>query len=116
MRSSAFISAFFVAVGTATAQTPGIIQEGLTGCDFATGRLQASCIPVFIGHLVQIIMYLVGAIFVINVMIGGYQYAIGVVQGDEGKGKERIYWSIIGLIVTTCAYLIIDLVLTVLGV
>lgn len=116
MSFTAFLNAFLVTVGTASAQTPGVIQEGLTGCDFATGRLKASCIPVFIGHLVQIIMYLVGAIFVINVMIGGYQYAIGVVQGDEGKGKERIYWSIIGLIVTTCAYLIIDLVLTVLGV
>lgn len=116
MRFIAFLNAFLVAVGTASAQTPGVIQEGLTGCDFQTGRLKASCIPVFIGHLVQIIMFLVGAIFVINVMIGGYQYAMGTIQGDEGKGKERIYWSIIGLIVTTCAYLIIDLVLTVLGV
>lgn len=99
----------------AAAQQPGIIMEGLTGCDFQTGKLLAACIPVFIGHLVQIIMALVGTIFVINVMIGGYQYAIGALEGDEGKGKERVYWSIIGLVVTTCAYLIIDLVLTVIG-
>ncbi len=100
----------------ASAQQPAIIMSGLTGCDFTTGKLLAACIPIFIGHLVQIIMGLVGTIFIINVMIGGYQYAIGALHGDEGKGKERITWSIIGLIVTSCAYLIIDLVLTVIGI
>lgn len=115
MRFVAFLFSL-LAAGSAHAQQPGVIMKGLTGCDFETGKLLAACIPVFIGHLVELIMYLVGAIFVINVMIGGYQYAIGVLQGDEGKGKDRIYWSIIGLIATTCAYLIIDLVLTVLGI
>lgn len=115
MRFAVFLLAL-LGPGSTSAQQFGVIMEGLTGCDFTTGRLKASCIPVFIGHLVQLIMFLVGAIFVINVMIGGYQYAIGVLQGDEGKGKDRIYWSIIGLIATVCSYLIIDLVLTVLGV
>lgn len=115
MRSIGFFIALLLP-SVASAQQPGVIMEGLTGCDFQTGKLMAACIPVFIGHLVQIIMALVGSIFVINVMIGGYQYAIGAIEGDEGKGKERIYWSIIGLIVTTCAYLIIDLVLTILGI
>ena len=115
MRFAAFLLALLGIPGTASAQM-GVIIEGLTGCDFETGKLDASCIPVFIGHLVETIMMLVGAIFVINVMIGGYQYAIGVLQGDEGKGKDRIFWSIIGFITTVCAYLIIDLVLTVLGV
>lgn len=116
MRFLVEMSALLLTASAHAQDVPGVIMTGLTGCDFETGKLKAACIPVFIGHLVQIIMYLVGAIFVINVMIGGYQYAIGVVQGDEGKGKERIYWSIIGLVVTTCAYLIIDLVLTVLGI
>jgi len=115
MRLISLLSAFLLP-SLASAQQPGIIMEGLQGCDFKTGMLKAACIPVFIGHLVQIIMALVGTIFVINVMIGGYQYAIGELGGDDGKGKERIYWSIIGLIVTSCAYLIIDLVLTVIGI
>jgi hypothetical protein len=114
MRFLAGLSALLTPV-LAAAQ-PAVIMEGLTGCDFQTGRLEAACIPVFIGHLVQIIMSFVGIIFIINVMIGGYQYAIGALQGDEGKGKERIFWSIIGLVLTTCAYLIIDLVLTVIGI
>lgn len=113
MRFLAGLSALLLPA-LASAQ-PAIIMEGLNGCDFKTGMLKAACVPVFIGHLIQIIMALVGTIFVINVMIGGYQYAIGALQGDDGKGKERIYWSIIGLIVTSCAYLIIDLVLTVIG-
>lgn len=105
-----------LAPAPAAAQQFAVIMEGLTGCDFQTGKLEAACVPVFIGHLVQLVVGLVGTIFVINVMIGGYQYAIGALEGDDGKGKERIYWSIIGLIVTSCAYLIIDLVLTILGI
>lgn len=114
MRFAAFL---FIALlpASASAQQFGVIMSDLTGCDFVTGKLDAACIPVFIGHLVQLIMALVGTIFVINVMIGGYQYAIGTLGGDQGKGKDRIYWSIIGLIVTSCAYLILDLVLTVIG-
>lgn len=115
MRSIGFLATLLLPA-IASAQQPGVIMEGLTGCDFQTGKLMASCVPVFIGHLVQLVMALVGSIFVINIMIGGYQYAIGAIEGDEGKGKERIYWSIIGLILTTCAFLIIDLVLVVLGV
>jgi hypothetical protein len=115
MRFAAFLAVLLLPAA-ASAQQMGVIMEGLTGCDFQTGKLLAACIPVFIAHLVTIIMGLVGSIFVINVMIGGYQYAIGALEGDEGKGKERIYWSIIGLVVTSCAYLIIDLVLTVLGI
>lgn len=115
MHFVAALAAFLGSPSVAIAQTPGVIMEGLTGCDFQTGKLTAACIPVFIAHLVQIIMFLVGAVFVINVMIGGYQYTIGALQGDQGKGKNRIFWSIIGFIVTVCAYLIIDLVLTVIG-
>lgn len=115
MLSAAFLTAVLTPA-TASAQQFAVIMEGLTGCDFQTGKLEASCVPSFIGHLVQLVVGLVGTIFVINVMIGGYQYAIGALGGDDGKGKERIYWSIIGLIVTSCAYLIIDLVLRVLGI
>lgn len=106
----------FMVEGT-SAQTPGVIMEGLTGCDFTTGRLLAACIPVFIGHIIQLVISLIGSIFVINVMIGGYQYAIGSLQGDGAdKGKNRIFWSIIGLIAALCSYLILDLVLTLLGI
>lgn len=103
-------------VDIASAQTaPGIIMEGLTGCDFTTGRIEAACIPVFIGHIIKIVVGLIGSAFVINVMIGGYQYAIGALQGDKDKGKNRITWSIIGIVAVSCSYLILDLVLTVLG-
>ncbi len=102
---------------SASAQQLGVIMTGLTGCDFVTGRLDASCIPIFIGHLIRLVVSLIGSIFVINVMIGGYQYAIGSLQGEgTDKGKSRIYWSIIGLVAALCSYLILDLVLTLLGI
>ena len=50
-------------------------------------------------------------VFMINVMIAGYQLAMGSITGDKGAGKDRLTWSIIGLITTICVFLILDLVL-----
>lgn len=91
---------------------PGIITGGISGCDFTTGWLSSACIPMFIGHLITFVFSFVGTFFVINVMYAGYELALGYMgEGDKGKGKERLKWSIAGLIVATCTFLILDLVL-----
>jgi len=98
---------------TATAQTVKIITNIGPQCDFKTGKLQASCIPFFIGHLVEQIFGIISVLFLINVMIAGYQLATGSLSGDKGKGKDRLLWSVIGLIVSACSFLILDLVLNI---
>ncbi len=92
---------------------PSVLDPNI-GCDFGTGKLSSACIPMFIGHLVQIIFGGIGMFFILNVMFAGYQLAYGSVTGDKGAGKDRLQWSIIGLIVSICIFLILDLVLTVL--
>lgn len=79
---------------------------------FVTGRMSAACIPIFIGHLVTFVYGFVGTFFVLNVMYAGYQLAIASIgEGDKGDGKERLKWSILGLIISTCVFLILDLFL-----
>jgi hypothetical protein len=97
---------------SAFAQNPAILQNS-PGCDYATGILQAKCIPIFIGNLIVTIFSVISAFFLINVIYAGYQIAMGSWTGEKSAGKDRLTWSIIGLVVSVCAYLILDLVVSV---
>lgn len=99
----------------AVAQNPAIITGGLPGCDFATGWLTASCIPIFIAHLIQVLFSVISAFFLINVIYAGYQLAIGYLSGEKSAGIDRLKWSIIGLVVCVCAFLILDLAVTIIS-
>lgn len=82
-------------------------------CDIVTGKLKAACIPMFVGHIVEIIFSLISAFFLLNVIYAGYQMAMGSWTGDKANGKDRLTWSIIGLVISVCAFLILDLVVSV---
>ncbi len=98
----------------ASAQDFAILtNEG--GCDYTTGRIQAKCVPILIGHLVQVIFSLIGVFFLLNVIYAGYEMMIGSLKGDTGGGKERLFWSIGGFVAAACSYLVIDLVITLAG-
>ncbi|MBP9750759.1 MAG: hypothetical protein KBC95_02830 [Candidatus Peribacteraceae bacterium] len=96
----------------AHAQDFALITEGIEGCDFVTGILDVTCIPNFIGFLVKMIFGATGMIFMVNVMVGGYQLAISGVTEDKASGKNRIMYSIIGFIVCACSFLIVDFVIS----
>lgn len=100
---------------TAHAQNLQILAPGLSGCDWTTGKIKAMCIPIFIGHLVQLVFSVISVFFLLNVLYAGYQIAMGSWTGEKAAGKDRLTWSIIGLAVSVCTYLIMNLVLTVIS-
>jgi hypothetical protein len=90
------------------------VITNLPGCNFRTGMLQASCIPIFIGHLIQIVFSVISVLFILNVIYAGYEIAIGYsTSGEKSKGVDRLRWSIIGLAVSVCAYLILNLAVSI---
>lgn len=95
-----------------SAQEYSILSDSIAGCDFTTGQLDASCIPNFIGYTVKSIFGVTGMIFMVNVMIGGYQMAISGVTEDKSAGKNRIMYSILGFIACALAFLIVDFVIS----
>ncbi len=105
------VAAGVVAV-PASAQEFTLLSDSIAGCDFATGNLDASCIPNFIGYLVKTIFGVTGIIFMINIMIGGYQLAVSGLTDDKSAGKSRIRYSIVGFIACACAFLIVDFVVS----
>lgn len=98
----------------ASAQQPSIIRFGIDGCDFVTGKLEAKCIPMFIGETIVFVFSLIGIFFIINIMYAGYQIAFGGAGiVEEGAGKQRLKWSIIGFIACACAFVILDAILSI---
>jgi hypothetical protein len=101
----------------AAAQNLEIIPSSWTSapCNIQTGELEARCIPMFIGHLIQLVVSVISIFFLINVMFAGYEIAYGYATGETSAGKDRLKWSIIGLIICVCCFLILDLIVTVIA-
>ncbi len=99
------------------AQNIQIIPSSWTSppCDITTGRIHAPCIPMFIAHLVQVVFSVISVFFLINVIYSGYQIALGYINGEKAEGVERLRWSIIGLVVSVCSFLILDLVVSIIA-
>lgn len=109
------LAALTAGIPGASAQNIQILAPNLPGCNWTTGKLTASCIPIFIGHLVQTLFSLISVFFLINVMYAGYQIAMGAWSGENTAGKDRLRHSIIGLIVSVCCYLILDLIISIIA-
>lgn len=97
----------------AYALTPTLIP-GATGlCNFFTGKFPATCVPDYIAYLIGVIFSLSGAIFLLMVILGGYQYVISKMGGGGGEeGKARVRFAIIGFVVTALSFYIVDFVLS----
>lgn len=113
MRRFLALTAFLLPLSAYAQPVVGVIQTGIQGCDFQTGRLSSACIPNFVAHLIAFIFSLLGVFFLANVMYGGYEIAMGGITGDKESGKRRLTWSVIGLIVAICCFIILDLILSV---
>lgn len=66
----------------------------------------------FIGTIVNILLYILGAVAVIMMIIGGFMYAVS--GGDLSavtKAKNTILYAVVGLVVAVMAYAIVHFVI-----
>ncbi len=68
------------------------------------------CIPAYIAYVIQFMFAGLGTLSLIQMIIAGYQIAIsGVMPGGSSEaGKNRLLWSIIGLVVSLLSFAIIN--------
>ena len=67
----------------------------------------------FIKNIVNILLYVVGAVAVLMLVIGGLRYVLSGGDASQTKAaKDTILYSIIGIIVAFAAYAIVNFVLT----
>ena len=66
----------------------------------------------FIKRIVNILLFVVGAIAVIMLVIGGLRYVLSGGDSSQTKGaKDTILYAIVGLVVAFSAYAIVNFVL-----
>lgn len=102
---------FVSAASTSCSDAVSCIQSGSDGVN-NSGSGSADELPDRIKTIVNILLFLLGAIAVIMIIIGGIRYATS--NGDAGsvKGaKDTILYAVIGLVVAILAYAIVNFVL-----
>ena len=104
--------ALFAAASLPTFASAQSLLDEIPGCDFQTGAIKASCIPIYIAYLIEQIFMLTGAICLIVIMVGGYQYALGQIVGGKEKAQATIRYGIIGMIVSALSFFIIDFIIS----
>jgi len=107
----------FATTGTVNAIDPGAplaevcqTDPGNSVCQSADDNAED-----LIGTLINTLLFVVGALSVIMIIVGGIFYAIS--NGDAGKitkAKNTIMYSVVGLVVALLAYAIVNWVVRVL--
>lgn len=83
-----------------------------SGVDSAGGSGAPTSIDGIIQTIVNILLFLLGAISVIMIVIGGFKYATS--QGDSSSlssAKNTILYAVIGLVVAIAAFAIVNFVI-----
>jgi hypothetical protein len=84
-----------------------LINETICGGGLVSGEMDASCIPEYIAYLIQQLFMLTGALSLIMIMIGGFEYTLDKLVGGKEKGVKRIRNGILGLVISGFAFFIV---------
>lgn len=99
-----------------TAENTGLSEAAAQGgytVNQSCAQDPGGCIPQIIGQLVNALLGIFGALFLVLIMYGGVQYMLS--QGDESKvksAKQTIVNAVIGMIVVAVSYAIASYVVT----
>lgn len=103
------VSALPAQAALCTGSPKDCINSGVNKVD---NGAKASDLTDTVKNIVNIILYLIGAIAVIMIIIAGFRY---VVSGGEQKSvqaaKDTILYSVIGIVVAFMAYAIVNFVI-----
>ena len=103
------ITCWMVLPAQVLAQPTSFIHSGIAGCDFTTGAMSFQCIPSFIANAIRVVFGFTGGVFLIMLLFGAYQFAIGSISGgDTSAGKRTIRLAITVFLVSLLAFFIID--------
>lgn len=91
----------------------GILAGAGTDCKrkLRNGDISFDDVPLIIQSATTILLGLTGTISMIMIIVGGFKYALGSIEGDKTKGKEAVIYGIAGFAVSASAWFIVKLVL-----
>lgn len=101
-----------VAVSSHAAVNASTEESIRDGVDQAGGDDNSTDLPEFIKNIVNILLFVIGAVSVIVIIVGGIRYvtSAGDSSGITGA-KNTILYAVVGLVVAFMAYAIVNFVL-----
>ena len=70
-------------------------------------------LPAFIRNIVNILLFVIGAVAVVMIIIGGFKYVVS--NGDQSAvtgAKNTILYAVIGLVIAILGYAVVEFVVT----
>lgn len=86
-------------------------QDMILGCAVKSGAIKFWMLPFFIKYILQWVINLAGLISILMILVGAYYYIYGGITDDKTKGKNVILYAIGGLILTSIAWFLVNVVL-----
>ena len=101
-----------VPVIASAATTPSPVATQITGgVDAVGGSSDKSTLGGNIKIVVDILLYILGAIAVLMIVIGGVRYTTSNGESSSIKGaKDTILYAVVGLVIAVMAYAIVNFV------
>lgn len=88
------------------------IQQGVSGAGGGSSANQDD-LKGFIKTIVNVMLFILGAIAVIMIIIGGIRYTTSNGDASQTKAaKDTILYAVVGLVVAILAYAIVNFVIT----
>ena len=85
-------------------------QDDILGCSIITGRISLTYLSLFIFDVLNWLSIASGVVAMIFIIIGGYKYIIGGLTENKDEGKKTITSALIGLLVSTGAWIIVNII------
>ena len=89
-------------------------QDDILACAFISGRFDIILVKPFLQYTLKLLSVLAGRVSMLFIILGGYKYFAGVITGDVTDAKGTVKNAILGLVVATCSWIIVDLIVTLL--
>lgn len=91
-------------------------QQGVNQIGGNNAGNSAGSFTTLIENIINLLLFIIGAIAVIMIIIGGIRYTLS--NGDQGavtSAKNTILYAIVGLVIAIMAYAIVNFILRSLG-
>ena len=88
----------------------------ILGCGIVTGRIRLYFWKPFVVYIIKNLSLLASVLAMLFISIGGYQYFMAVITGEDSNAKNTIKHAIIGLVLALSSWIIVDLVQTLVSV
>lgn len=90
-----------------------VFDKACTGSDTAVCKAKADDAKKAVAPIVSILLFLVGAIAVIVIIIGGILYVVSTGEPAKTKrAKDTILYAAVGLVIALLAYAIVNFVVS----